>query len=105
MPCARWGGLRRARVHRRGRGFHHHQGRGHLDEAGCILLQDYQLQRRLARGAREGASSDAFYAAYPRARVAGAAATGYGEELVKNAFRMDAGIVETMAHFTAARAF
>ena len=47
----------------------------------------------------------AFYAAYPRARVAGAAATGYGEELVKNAFRMDAGIVETMAHFTAARSF
>ncbi len=31
--------------------------------------------------------------------------TGYGEELIKNAFRADAGIVETMAHFKAARHF
>jgi activator of 2-hydroxyglutaryl-CoA dehydratase len=29
--------------------------------------------------------------------------TGYGEELIKNAFSVDIGIVETMAHFTAAR--
>ncbi|MGI6030517.1 MAG: acyl-CoA dehydratase activase [Eubacteriales bacterium] len=31
--------------------------------------------------------------------------TGYGEELIKNAFDTDAGIVETMAHFKAARHF
>ena len=29
--------------------------------------------------------------------------TGYGEELIQNAFQVDAGIVETMAHFKAAR--
>lgn len=34
-----------------------------------------------------------------------AAATGYGEGLIKAAFGLDAGIVETMAHFRAARHF
>ena len=43
------------------------------------------------------------YASYPNITIAGSAATGYGEELVKTAFRMDGGLVETMAHFTAAR--
>ena len=31
--------------------------------------------------------------------------TGYGEDLIKSAFRVDDGIVETMAHFRAARHF
>lgn len=31
--------------------------------------------------------------------------TGYGEDLIRNAFRVDDGIVETMAHFRAARHF
>lgn len=44
-----------------------------------------------------------FYAEYPRATVAGAGATGYGEALVKAAFRLDGGVVETVAHFIAAR--
>jgi predicted CoA-substrate-specific enzyme activase len=34
-----------------------------------------------------------------------AAVTGYGEELLKNAFNLDFGIVETIAHFTAAKRF
>ncbi len=38
-------------------------------------------------------------------RIAGSAVTGYGEELIQNAFRIDNGLVETMAHFTAARHF
>ena len=44
-----------------------------------------------------------FYAEYPNAAVAGAGATGYGEALVKTAFRLDCGVVETVAHFMAAR--
>ncbi|MFR9189686.1 MAG: acyl-CoA dehydratase activase, partial [Anaerotruncus massiliensis (ex Togo et al. 2019)] len=40
-----------------------------------------------------------------RVTVRGSAATGYGEDLVKNAFSIDAGLVETMAHFKAARFF
>ncbi len=40
-----------------------------------------------------------------RVRVRGAAVTGYGEELIRHAFHLDHGLVETMAHFTAARYF
>ena len=40
-----------------------------------------------------------------RINIAGSAATGYGEELIKNAFNMDIGLVETMAHLRAARHF
>ncbi len=32
-------------------------------------------------------------------------ATGYGEEMMKSAFKIDYGVVETVAHFTAARYF
>lgn len=35
----------------------------------------------------------------------GCAVTGYGEDLIKNAFSADAGLVETMAHFRATRHF
>ena len=37
-----------------------------------------------------------------RLRIAGAAVTGYGEDMMKAAFKADFGIVETVAHFKAA---
>lgn len=40
-----------------------------------------------------------------RITVCGSAVTGYGEELIKNAFGCDIGIVETIAHYTAAKYF
>ncbi len=40
-----------------------------------------------------------------RIRICGSAATGYGEDLVRAAFRVDEGLVETIAHYTAARHF
>ncbi len=40
-----------------------------------------------------------------RITIAGSAVTGYGEELIQNAFRTDAGLVETVAHLTAAQHF
>lgn len=40
-----------------------------------------------------------------RVNIRAAAATGYGEELIKNAFGADIGIVETIAHYSAARHF
>ena len=40
-----------------------------------------------------------------RIAIKGAAVTGYGEDLVKNAFSCDAGLVETVAHYNAARHF
>ncbi len=40
-----------------------------------------------------------------RATIKSSAVTGYGEDLIKNAFGVDLGLVETMAHFRAARHF
>ena len=40
-----------------------------------------------------------------RVAIRGSAVTGYGEELIKNAFNFDLGLVETMAHLRAARHF
>ena len=37
--------------------------------------------------------------------IKSAAVTGYGEELIKNAFSIDLGVVETIAHFKAAKYF
>ncbi len=46
-----------------------------------------------------------FYENYPDAKVVSSAVTGYGEEIIKNAFGIDIGLVETVAHFTAAKRF
>ncbi len=40
-----------------------------------------------------------------RITICGTAATGYGEDLIKSAFHLDNGIVETLAHFRATRHF
>ena len=40
-----------------------------------------------------------------RITIKGAAVTGYGEDLIKNAFSCDAGLVETVAHYKAAAHF
>jgi len=45
------------------------------------------------------------YAAHPEVRIASSAVTGYGEDIIKAAFDLDYGVVETVAHFTAASRF
>ncbi len=45
------------------------------------------------------------YEKFPDIEIAGVASTGYGEEIVKNAFHGDVGVVETIAHFTAAKKY
>ena len=42
---------------------------------------------------------------YPAWNLRAGAVTGYGEELIRSAFGVDFGVVETVAHFTAAKAF
>ena len=75
-----------------------------IDEAGSLLFTDYQpnqgspvaiLRKTLLTLRRE----------HPKMQVASVTATGYGEELAKAAFHADYGVVETVAHFTAARHF
>ena len=45
------------------------------------------------------------YHAHPNLEVGSVTATGYGEDIVKSAFGADYGVVETVAHFTAAKHF
>ncbi len=40
-----------------------------------------------------------------RIKIRGSAVTGYGEDLLKNAFCLDVGLVETIAHYQAAKHF
>ena len=45
------------------------------------------------------------YSINPEINIVSSAVTGYGEDIIKNAFNVDYGIVETIAHFTAAKYF
>ena len=45
------------------------------------------------------------YEEYPSLQIRSSAVTGYGEELIKKAFSIDHGLVETIAHLTAAEYF
>lgn len=45
------------------------------------------------------------YTEKPDIEIAACAVTGYGEDIIKHAFGVDFGIVETVAHFTAAKKF
>lgn len=42
---------------------------------------------------------------YPNLKIKASAVTGYGEELIKEAFEFDYGLVETLAHFEGAKFF
>ena len=48
---------------------------------------------------------DEIYEINPEINVVSSAVTGYGEDIIKNAFAVDYGVVETIAHFTAAKYF
>lgn len=45
------------------------------------------------------------YAEYPDINIVSSAVTGYGEDIIRNAFHIDNGVVETIAHYTAAEKF
>ena len=74
-----------------------------INEQGQLVFTDYRYNN--------GNSLQAFHSALQRMRdalgqdieIAGSCSTGYGEQLLKTAFRLDYGIVETMAHFMAAK--
>ena len=48
---------------------------------------------------------ETIYSINPNVYIKGSAVTGYGEDIIKNAFMFDYGLVETMAHFMAAKKF
>ncbi|MBQ9797205.1 MAG: 2-hydroxyacyl-CoA dehydratase [Clostridia bacterium] len=45
------------------------------------------------------------YRDYPDIHIVSSAVTGYGEQIIRSAFHVDHGIVETIAHYTAAKHF
>lgn len=73
-----------------------------------VLYRFYQKSQGDALGTVEAgltAFLDAAHAAGKEIRIARSCVTGYGEDLVKAAFNLDEGIVETIAHYRAARKF
>jgi len=75
-----------------------------IDEEGQILYSHYQPNS----GNPVPIIRDCLlniYNNFPQIQIDGSAVTGYGEEIIKNAFQVNHGLVETMAHFTAARRF
>lgn len=75
-----------------------------VSEQGELLFTDYQVNQgnpvTLVRD-----TLTRLYDTYPNLTIVGGASTGYGEELIRNAFRLSDGIVETVAHFIAAKRF
>lgn len=45
------------------------------------------------------------YKDFPNLKIKSSAVTGYGEDIIRSAFHVDYGIVETIAHYTAAKKF
>ncbi len=75
-----------------------------IDENKRILFKRYQSNSGNPVPIIKDFLND-FYALYPAVKVKAAAVTGYGEDIIRKAFAVDFGIVETVAHFTAARHF
>jgi len=79
-----------------------------VDERGRLFFEHYQGNDGNAiRAVQEGLEKlRQMFAGLPRPpKIARSAVTGYGEDLIRAAFSCDQGIVETLAHFRAARAF
>ena len=73
-----------------------------------VLYRFYKKSQGDALGTvEEGLSAflERSRAAGKTVRIARSCATGYGEDLVKAAFNLDEGVVETIAHYRAARKF
>ena len=79
-----------------------------VDRQGRLVFTHYTNNSGNAIGAaRDGMEKlrEAFAACEQPPQIARSVATGYGEDLVRTAFGLDEGIVETVAHFRGAKAF
>ena len=75
-----------------------------IDEGGNLLHTAYRPNQGSPLAHLRRMLLD-IYQERPGLAVASVTATGYGEELAKSAFGADFGVVETVAHFTAAKHF
>ena len=75
-------------------------------EDGTVVFADYSMNLGNPIGAVETGLKKLKKKAEDnntKLEIAGSCSTGYGEELIKSAFNLDEGIIETMAHYQAAR--
>lgn len=79
-----------------------------VDEKGRVAFEHYASNKGDAIGAAQNGLSAAAgrFAEHGRdLHIARSMVTGYGEDLIRAAFGLDEGMVETLAHFRAAKAF
>ncbi|MGN0171431.1 MAG: acyl-CoA dehydratase activase, partial [Acutalibacteraceae bacterium] len=76
-----------------------------ITEDGGILYSYYASNKGNPVAVVESQLKEIYARFGDRVVIRGSAVTGYGEDLIKNAFCMDAGLVETVAHYRAARHF
>lgn len=79
-----------------------------IDEEGRLVFEHYRHNLgNPIQAVREGLTllNEAFARHQRAPRIGRSIVTGYGEDLIRAAFGFDEGMVETLAHFRAARAF
>ncbi len=72
---------------------------------GDLLFQHYSSNKGQPLDKIAAKLKEIYELKNPKLNIKAAAVTGYGEELIKSALQVDFGIVETVAHFTAASFF
>lgn len=76
-----------------------------IDDDNRLLYQYYSSNLGSPASVIEGQLKHIYQNYNDQIVIKGSAVTGYGEELIKEAFTLDAGLVETMAHLKAAQYF
>ena len=76
-----------------------------ISEDGGILYTYYSSNKGNPVAIVEDKLKEIYEILGDRITIKGSAVTGYGEDLIKNAFTVDTGLVETIAHYRAAQHF
>lgn len=74
------------------------------DKEGTIIYSKYQSNQGKPIDVVRDTLIE-MYEQYPNIHIVSSAVTGYGEDMIRNALGIDLGVVETVAHFTAAKYF
>ena len=74
------------------------------DADGAIIFSKYQSNQGRPIDVVKDTLIE-MYEKYPNVKIMSSAVTGYGEDMMRNALGIDIGVVETVAHFTAAKYF
>ena len=74
------------------------------DAEGSIIFSKYQSNQGKPIDVVRDTLTE-MYELYPDIHIVSSAVTGYGEDMIRNALGVDIGVVETVAHFTAAKYF